>query len=265
MAILSNVRRPSRTRARRSRQLELPLPRPRGGARRGAGRKPKGVRAEVRHASRPYLDARHPVHVTMTLVRRVHFLRNSRTYGIVRGALCDARERFGVRIIHFSIQSDHIHLVLEARSRIALGRAMKGLAVRFARRLNKAAGRRGRVFADRYHARYLRSPREVRQALVYVIQNGKKHCHRSERERRASRAWLDPFSSAAYFDGWKQSCQRFVPRRDAPAHPLHRQEPEMPVVPPTVWLLRVGWRRAGGPLDTAERPTAAADDSFHHK
>jgi REP element-mobilizing transposase RayT len=163
MTVRSSARRSS-PRRRRGRQLELDLPGTWGGARRGAGRKPKNGRPEVRHASRPRLEPRFPVHVTTRVVREAGYLRGFRLYPAIRRALCAARERLGVRIIHFSIQKDHIHLVVEARDQIALGRAMKGFGVRVARRLNRIAGRKGRVIADRYHARYLRTPTEVRRA-----------------------------------------------------------------------------------------------------
>jgi REP element-mobilizing transposase RayT len=211
----------------------------------------------VRHGRRPYLDRRHPVHVTCRVVRGVKWLRGFRIYPVVRRALYEARERLGVRMIHYSIQGDHLHLLVEARGQIALGRAMKGFQVRVARRLNALAGRKGRVFADRYHARYLTTPAETRRALVYVLQNGKKHAPRDEERERSSPDWVDPYSSAPYFHGWTARCRRFMPARDAPTHPLHRGGDGPPVVPPEVWLLRAGWRRAGGLIDTAEAPAAA--------
>jgi REP element-mobilizing transposase RayT len=236
------------------------LPRPRGGARRGAGRKPRGERAEVRHVRRPRLEPRHPVHVTTRVVRGAGYLRGSRVYPAVRQALCAARERLGARIVHFSIQADHIHLLVEAEDQVALGRAMKGFGVRVARRLNRLAGRRGRVIADRYHARYLRTPTEVRRALVYVLQNGAKHARDEGRLARGERVWIDPHSSAAFFDGWHPRCRRWIPARDAPAHPLHRRgPPQMPVAPARSWLMRAGWLRAGGPIDTSERPSGDSE------
>lgn len=241
-------------RIKRSPQISLPFPRGPGGKRKGAGRKPKGARAEVRHARRPVLHRRNPVHVTCRIARGISYLRGTRAYPYVRRALCEAKERLGVRIIHFSVQSDHLHLLVEAESADALGRGIKGLSVRIARRINRLVGRKGRVFADRYHAHYLRTPREVRAALVYVLQNGVKHAPHGDLITRSARSWVDPFSSSAYFDGWQARCRRFVPVRDAPAHPLHRDQRDLPVVPPSVWLLRIGWRRAGGHIDTAELP-----------
>jgi REP element-mobilizing transposase RayT len=210
----------------------------------------------VRHGRRPRLDPRYPVHVTMRVVRGAGYLRGNRGYPLIRRALCAARDRLGARIIHFSVQADHIHLLVEAADQVALGRAMKGFAVRVARALNKLSGRSGRVMADRYHARYLRTPTEVRRAIVYVLQNGVKHARDEGRVARGERTWIDPFSSAAYFTGWHERCLRWIPTRDAPAHPLHRWGPPViPVVEPRTWLLRLGWLRAGGPIDLGERPS----------
>jgi len=47
--------------------------------------------------------------------------------------------------------------------------------IRVAKGLNKLWARRGKVFADHYHDRILRTPREVRNALCYVLHNAKKH------------------------------------------------------------------------------------------
>jgi REP-associated tyrosine transposase len=230
----------------RERQLTVPKTGGWGGARKGAGRKPKGRSPEVAHASRAPLAARYPVHVTSRIVRGVPYLRRGDAYAIVRGAMRDARDRLGMRIVHYSVQSDHLHLLVEAIDQVALGRAMKGLGVRIARRLNRAVGRTGRLIADRYHARYLRSPVQVRRALVDVLQNRRKHVRAAE--ARVLRG-LDPFSSAPYFPGWdpRWACGR------CPALPT--DDPRAAVVAPRTWLLRVGWLRGGGPLRPTEAPT----------
>jgi REP element-mobilizing transposase RayT len=195
------------------------------------------------------------VHVTIRVVRGAGFLRGFRVYPAVRKALCGARERLDTRIVHFSVQKDHIHLLVEARDEIALGRAMKGFGVRLARGLNRIAGRTGRVVADRYHARYLRHPVEVRRALIYVLQNATKHARTGGGPELVGRQWFDPFSSAAYFRGWHERCHRWIPRCDAPAHPLHRRGVSpLPVAAPQTWLLREGWMRGGGPLHPSEQP-----------
>ncbi|HUS62941.1 MAG TPA: transposase, partial [Kofleriaceae bacterium] len=171
-------------------------------------------------------------------------------------ALVATSARFGMRIVHFSVQGDHIHLLVEARDRRCLSRAMKGFEVRVARRLNALMGRKGRVFADRYHAHQLETPTEARRALVYVLGNAAKH-PADPRERAASResTWIDPMSSACYFDGWARRPGK-IPTCDAPGHPLHDEEAQRgpPVARPTTWMLRVGWRRAGGLLAPWERP-----------
>jgi hypothetical protein len=194
------------------------------------------------------------------LLPGVHHLRNRRTYPIVRRALCAGRDRFGVRVIDFSVDKHDLHLIVETPNATALGRSMKGLGVRIARRLNKAAGRKGQVIAHRYHARALKTPGEVRSALIGVLQNAKRGCRKSQRAIRASRAWVDPYSSAAYFEGWSPLCQRYIPSRDAPDHPLHRFDREVPIVRPSRWLRTVGWLGAGGPIDTSEQPSIDGRD-----
>jgi REP element-mobilizing transposase RayT len=210
----------------RARQIEIDF-RPHGGARRGAGRKPKGARAGVKHVRRGKLGGATPVLVTMKVLAGLANLRSARRVRCVLRGLRKACERFDTRIVEFSVQSDHVHLVVETRHASSLARAMQGLSVRLARAINRSLHRHGRVFADRYHHRVLGTPRQVRNALAYVLCNARKH-------RVAPRAsgWLDPHSSATSFDGWT-TCASVAERLTAA---------------PRTWLLRVGWRR-GGLLD----------------
>ena len=136
--------------------------------------------------------------------------------------------RFGFRLIEYSVQTNHVHFLVEAKDRRALSRGMQGLLIRMARGLNKLWQRKGRVFAERYHERILRSPTEVRRALVYVLQNAKKHLGRLSRLNRP-----DPFSSGPWFRGWRDY------------HDLTWLGPEGPICAATTWLLRSGWKRHG--------------------
>ncbi|HET6612160.1 MAG TPA: hypothetical protein VFG83_09235, partial [Kofleriaceae bacterium] len=87
-------------------------------------------------------------------------------------------------------------MICEAHDAMALARGMQGLNIRIARALNKLMRRRGKVFEDRYHARILRFPRQVRHALCYVMNNGRRHGVHTD-------PGPDPFSSVSYFEGWK--------------------------------------------------------------
>jgi putative transposase len=213
------------------RQRELPFPSGWGGRREGAGRKP-GPRPWVPRVPRPAHEAAHPVHVTLRARPEVGDLRLARVFPALREAVRAASTgRF--RVCHFSVQRDHVHLIVEADSRRALSRGVQGLAIRLARAVNRARGRSGKVWADRYHDRALTTPREVRNALVYVLTNWKKH--------RAIARPIDWCSSGPWFEGWARW----------PGRP-----PEgvaCPVAAPQTWLLRVGWRRHG-PVRADERP-----------
>jgi len=216
-----------RPRARRPVQLRLGL-RTWGGKRAGAGRKPASGQAGVPHRVRPMHSEHHPVHVTMRAARDLRSLRRPRVFAELRRDFTRA-SRPSFRVVHFSVQSNHVHLLVEAHDRSALSRGMAGLSIRLARSVNRVLTRSGRVWGDRYHARPLRTPRETRHALVYVLMNFKKHAARAP--------FIDPMSSAGWFDGWKVPSQR--------AAPVPRATAAAPVCRPRTWLARLGWRRHG--------------------
>lgn len=135
-----------------------------GGARPGAGRKPKGAVAGVPHHTREPMTGRQPVHVTLRLHEALPALRNG-GLDVLRNSLARSSEtEHGVRVVSFGVQSHRVHLIVEARHARALSRGMQGLLVRTARNLNRLWRRKGSVFADRYESRLLRTPREVREA-----------------------------------------------------------------------------------------------------
>ncbi|MFL5453150.1 MAG: transposase, partial [Myxococcales bacterium] len=145
-----------------------------GGKRRGAGRKPKGARAGVAHVPRKQ-PLRTPAHVTMRVADGRPGLRSNRSFRAIGQAFREGKDRFGFRVVHFNVQGNHIHLLVEADDATALARGMKGLSVRMARAFNKAHGLRGPLFSDRFHSRALRSPREVAFAIRYILGNHIKH------------------------------------------------------------------------------------------
>ena len=111
---------------------------------------------------------------------------------------------------------------------------MRSLAITAARAINKVLGRSGKVFAYRYHATAISSPRQMRNALSYVLNNWRRH-DEDESSEAAHCATLDPYSTAISFRGWREADQFAVP---AGYEPLPRAAPE-------TWLLRVGWERHG--------------------
>ena len=182
------------------------------------------------------------MHVTLRVKNGIPSLRRQLLERIVKLALLKQREKLKetgashFQVVHFTIQSDHLHLIVEAPNKRGLARGLAGLEVRIARRLNRVLGRKGRFWSERYHRRDLRSPTETRNALRYVLLNTQKHYR-----VLGDRNFADPFSSAATFDGFTHAPATFD---DA-----HR----WPWVKPRTWLLRVGWRRRGL-LDPADAP-----------
>jgi REP element-mobilizing transposase RayT len=242
--------------ARRSkphRQLDLPRldknGQHRGGPRKGAGRPRKLTsdgRKRMPHVRRPTIKPSEPVQVTIRTIEDVSELRGFDAYGAVRKAMVSTLGRSGFRIVHISIQGNHVHLMIEADNRRELSCGMRGFQISAAKHLNAAISkrrhlrrrRRGKVFTDRYHATIIRTPSHARRELVYVLNNWRKH---GESQLVRARGWcIDPLSSAPSFDGWKDvDIKRLRPPPELePYLPL-------PVWEPRSWLLREGWRRYG--------------------
>lgn len=213
----------------------------RGGRRPGAGRKPNGPRAGMPHERREQFSSSTPIHVTVRVDAGVPNLRSRKAMRVLTTSIRLAQQRLGMRLTQYSIQRNHIHLIVEAKDRHALARAMKGFSVRIARRLNLAFGRRGRVFADRYHAHILRSPREVRNAVRYVMNNSRIHA-----ERRGE-PWdhaIDPFAGGPCPQRFYQACRSLVVEpRSAILRRAWRLPWLRPPAEPPPLLIREPWRR----------------------
>jgi putative transposase len=171
------------------------------------------------------------VHLTLRAAKGVPSLRSDRAFPAVRDAIAQA-SRAEFRVVQFSAQDDHLHLIVEAQDAAALSSGARGLSIRLARAINNACRRHGPVWGDRYHARALSTPRETRHALVYVLMNFKKH---HPHDRRA----IDPCSSAPWFDGFHA--------------PLSAPDDASPASRPRTWLATKGWRRHGL-IHPRERP-----------
>jgi putative transposase len=213
---------------RANRQQELAFP-SWGGKRVGSGR-PRKVGSLQRHVGREPHASRHPVHVTLRVREALPHLRGDAAFEVIDAALRAMRERSGFRIVHFSVLTNHVHLLVEASDADALRRGISAFSIRVALGVNRIFGRRGPVWRDRYHARTLRTPAEVRRALCYVLQNLRRHL--AQDGETLNPTAIDARSSGPWFDGWR-GVQ--APWRDR----------EAPVSPPRTWLLAEGWRRHG--------------------
>src|SRR5262245_838114 len=203
----------------------------RGGPRLGAGR-PPGPRPRVWHRTRTRIVARQPQHVTIRLRREIPSLRQHRFVRPFRVSLSQACARHGFRVIHYSIQRDHMHLLIEARNNYSIACGMKSVGARLGKLANRLFHRAGNVLDGRYHSRAITTPLEARRALAYVLLNARRHAWK--RGRTLPRPSIDPASSGIHFDGW------------AVHRPCVRPgDPPPPLAPPRSWLLAAGWRRHG--------------------
>lgn len=218
--------------AKRPRQLELDLQSPSawGGRREGSGRK-RGPVSRDPHRKRFPLASRQPCHVTLKVRRDVPSLRSARLVREFEGSLRKGCERGRFRVVHYSIQRDHVHAIVEAASLHDLACGMKSLGARLARAVNRVFCRTGPVVADRFHLHVLETPREVRNAIAYMLLNAQRHA--AKLGKRIGSGRVDPASSGRWFDGWLHS-------------PPSRPPTDLPAVAnPRTWLMTHGWRSQG--------------------
>ena len=186
----------------------------------------------------------------MRLEKGLPNLRTRRMYIALRRAFTQGCERFGFRLCHYTVSPNHLHLICEAKDRQALSQGMQGLAIRLAKGINRAAKRKGTVFRERYHVRSMESPRQVRGTLCYVLCNHRKHA--AEHKVYVAPRFVDWFSSAALFSGWREVWVRDKAR----AGPTWADitDGKRPVAGARTWLLRDGWRRGGPKISVRETP-----------
>ena len=215
------------------------------------GPKPRAERIGfVAHGRRDPHEADHPLHVTMRCVARAPSLRAELVLKAVARVLARGIAR-GIAVVHYSIQENHLHLIVEAGDKTVAARGLQWLFSRIAFEVNRVALRSGSLFPDRHFRHELKSPSEMRRALVYVLMNGRKHLAEQGVVHDGMFEWLDPCSSAAW-----------LPRRawrgdDAPAETVIarvRAGPCPPGAMPSTWLASTGWRRGGGALRLGEMP-----------
>ena len=213
-----------------------------GGRRDGAGRK-KRLDKAPNHVARPAVSPKHGVHISLRCVRGMRSLRQAGIYEQIRGVLLRFLGLDDFRIVHISIQHNHLHFIVEAASKLALSHRMKSLVIMLARAINARWARTGKVFAYRYSARQITTRRYARNALAYVLNNWRRHWV-DVKEGAHKDTYLDQYSSALSFDGW--TVKKF-------GKPTIRDHEPLPVSVPQTHLLREGWRQYGL-IDPFERP-----------
>lgn len=202
--------------------LDRPVRRPgpgRGGKRPGAGRKPKGEVALLRHLTRIPVQEDKPVLATVQICKGLPSLRTPDVRAVLLDCFHKGKQRGGFRLAHFSIRHDEILLLVEADTRHAMTFGMQGLTIRIARHLNKHWRRKGTLFRDRYHERTLETAEAVRETLHAMLDAD------AETHAYSSAPWCDGFVEPVSFPELEQVGK--------------------PVIQPRTWLVTSGWKRHG--------------------
>lgn len=176
-------------------------------------------------------------------------MRSQLVYTAILRQLNGAKRR-GIRVVHFSVQEDHLHLMVEASDGKELARQLQFLFSRIAVAVNRVIGRRGSLFADRHHRHELKTPTETRRALLYILFNTRKHIAGEAPFSSELFATLDERSSAPWFEMWHPEAR---PPPELVARHRAEQGGDSPVSKPETWLARGGWQRAGGAIRFDDR------------
>ncbi len=204
-----------------------------GGKRRGAGRKNKT--RQVGHMKRDTVNPKTPLHLTLKIRDAKWNLRCGEVAAAFK-ASGEGAKKFGLFILHYSIQRDHLHLLVETRDNESLGRGMRSFGSRFGKAIRRLIGGRGSVFSGRYHLTVIRNPTQMRNALAYVLQNFAKHARLLKH--------IDAFSSAPYFAQWRMLLGRDAgPILESLGRSVERGLPPH-LCAARSWLARDGWMRA---------------------
>lgn len=209
-------------------QLEFKKTKGWGGKRRGAGRKNKS--ATVNHMKREKIEQKFPVHITMRVKKGIISLRGPKMNKAFKASLLKAKKK-GLAVVHYAIESNHVHLFAESESNESLRSGMSSFGSSFGKASRAATGGRGSVFQGRYHLRVLKTPRQTKNALAYVLMNHSKH--------EGSKPYPDDRSSARYFSDWKSLLggnYRVLKAEETPEFLSAARS----------WLGREGWRKAAG-------------------
>jgi REP element-mobilizing transposase RayT len=190
-----------------SSQLELSFPRLRRAKRHPPERTPTRQRSRVPHDTRP--EVRGPLHVVWRIRRGLPGLRTPRGLRRLERAFRQGKERDGFALLHYSIQHDHLHLMVEVKNKRNLSKGLQALGIRLAKSLNSFWHRqRGGVFAERYFAAALKDWRQIWRTVRYVLNNGRKHGSWTVRSQP------DPYSSGRWYIDWRRDICR--PLRSSP-------------------------------------------------
>ena len=166
--------------------------------------RPKKAGAGIPHAKRPPVSPDQPHHITIRVRKGTWNLRSQRCFRQIAKAFAVANRRETIRVVHYSVQGNHLHLLVEANDRAAMSNGVRALLISMARRVNDLMDKSGSLFTDRFHEHVLTTRSAVRTALRYVLTNASKHF---------GHAGVDPYSSGPWFAGWPEGTRmpRWLP------------------------------------------------------
>lgn len=166
---------------RKNTQLSLINPR-------SAGR-PASNDKGIRHTRRERITKQSALHFTIKVRENKADIKNKRLLKILHHAIKRARLK-KLKVLHYSLEYNHVHLLVEARDNQIIHQGMQAFGISFAKAINKIKFLKGRVYKNRYHFRKITSLRDYKNVLLYIFRNGIKH--------KRTQSLFDPYNSMVY-------------------------------------------------------------------
>ncbi|MEI8348179.1 MAG: transposase [Pseudomonadota bacterium] len=197
----------------------------------GRPRISRSDKTPVPHRLREEIPKKKPVHVVWHLNPHVPPCRRKNILLIFKKAVLKGR-LMGLKVIHFSLMNNHLHLLIETENKKALAKALQSFAISFTKRLKNFNGlKKTPIFKERYFCHILKSLREVKHAIHYILMNGKK--------AGLSRYDIDPYSSAINL---RSLCPKLFPELDFNLPRVYFSKItdfwQGALSPPSFWILR---------------------------
>lgn len=148
----------------------------------------------IRHIAREIIKKSTSLHLTIKVRENKADIKNKQVLKILHYAIRRSRIK-GLRIIHYTLEYNHIHLLVEAADKQTVHQGMQSFGITFAKKINAIKRLKGTVYKHRYHLRKINSPRELKNVLYYIFNNGIHH-------KRTSTV-LDPYNTLPAFKSLK--------------------------------------------------------------
>jgi REP element-mobilizing transposase RayT len=128
----------------------------------------------IRHISREDIKKPTSLHLTIKVRENKADIKNKQILKALHHSIKRARMK-RLKIVHYTLEYNHIHLLVEAEIKQLVHQGMQAFGISLAKKINTIKRLKGTVYKHRYHLRKINSPRDLKNVLHYIFNNGIHH------------------------------------------------------------------------------------------